>query len=86
MDLRANNPNSTFPAVQLATLGKGTVLNVNHKGASGSLATFQVAGSTTIRFTRAGKGIFDGGTQTGGADVAEAFEVELHHRGWRLCL
>ena len=76
LELRSSNPNSTFPAVQLATSGKGPVLNVSHKGTTGALATFQVGTSTKIRFTRAGKGIFDDGTQTGGADVAEAFEVE----------
>jgi hypothetical protein len=62
--------------VQLATLGKGPVLSVNHRGTAGALATFKLAGATKIRFNRNGKGFFNGGTQTGGADVAEAFEVE----------
>jgi hypothetical protein len=76
MDVRANNPNSTVPAIQFSSLGKGPVLTVNHRGTAGALAAFQIAGDTKIRFNRAGKGFFDGGTQTGGADVAEAFEVE----------
>lgn len=76
MDVRANNTNSTNPAVQLSTLGQGPLLQVNHKGSAGPLAVFQLAGDTKIRFSRAGRGFFDNGTQTGGADVAEAFEVE----------
>lgn len=76
MDVRANNTSSTAPAVQLSTLGLGPVLTVNHKGTAGALASFQVAGATKIRFNRNGRGFFNGGTQTGGADVAEAFEVE----------
>ena len=76
MDVRANNANSTVAAANLAHLGKGTVLNVNHRGTAGALATFQLAGVNKIRFARNGTGFFNGGTQTGGADVAEAFSVE----------
>ena len=42
----------------------------------GPLATFRRSGANQIRFSRSGKGFFNGGTQTRGADVAEAFEVE----------
>ena len=75
-DIRLNNTATTSPAVSIATLGNGLGLLVNHKGEAGGLATFQLAGENMVRFTRLGKGIFKGGTQTGGADLAEAFEVE----------
>ena len=64
------------PAVRAQTGGTGPVILANHTGSSGALAVFQTGGSNRIRFTRAGRGIFNDGTQTGGADVAEAFQVE----------
>ena len=38
-------------------------------------AIFESAGTHVARIDRTGKGYFDNGTQTGGADVAEAFDV-----------
>lgn len=70
------NTNSLRPTVNVRNYGKGTVLNVNHKGTVGDLAAFQVNEVNKIRFSRAGRGYFNGGTQIGGADLAEAFEVE----------
>ena len=75
-DIRSNNTSVTGSAVRMSMLGNGVVLEVDHRGTTGNLATFKRSGDTRIRFTRVGKGIFDNGTQTGGADVAEAFEVE----------
>jgi hypothetical protein len=72
----AFNTNSLRPTVNVRNYGKGTVLNVNHKGTVGDLAAFQVNEVNKIRFSRAGRGYFNGGTQIGGADLAEAFEVE----------
>lgn len=66
------------PAAELI-MNSGSTTNallVNHKGSSGNLALFQIAGANKIRFDRNGKGFFNGGTQTGGADLAEAFAVE----------
>jgi hypothetical protein len=72
-----NTPTSnTNAVVQATTSGTGSVLQVDHYGRSGNLALFRANGSNRIRFTHSGKGIFNGGTQTGGADVAEAFAVE----------
>jgi trimeric autotransporter adhesin len=82
MDVRANNTTSTIAAAAITTLGQGVVLRVNHRGPTGDLAVFQVAGGNKIRFNRAGWGIFNGGTQTGGADVAEAFETEGRVEGY----
>jgi hypothetical protein len=67
---------NTRPAVSATTNGTGSGLEVNHNGSSGNLALFRVNGNNRIRFTRSGRGIFNGGTQTGGADVAEAMAVE----------
>jgi hypothetical protein len=75
-DIRQNNSSTTAPAVSLSTLGNSSVLLVNHRGASGPLALFQLAGVNKIRFNRSGRGFFNAGTQMGGADVAEAFQVD----------
>jgi hypothetical protein len=43
---------------------------------SDNLAIFETDAGSVARIDATGKGIFNGGTQTGGADVAEAFSVE----------
>ena len=43
---------------------------------SGNLAVFKVDGTNVARINHNGKGFFNGGTQTSGADMAEAFDVE----------
>ena len=68
---------TSTPAAELV-VGAGTAnaLLVNHQGSGGNLALFQTAGANKVRFDRNGRGYFNGGTQSSGADVAEAFEVE----------
>jgi hypothetical protein len=75
-DIRANSTRSTQPAVRLSTLGAGPLLVANHRGSAGALAVFQLNGANRIRFARNGRGYFNGGTQSSGADVAEAIAVE----------
>ena len=75
-DIRANNTAATAPAVGLSTLGLGAVLRVDHRGASGDLAEFQVGGVNVARIDHEGAAYFNGGTKNKGADVAEAFEAE----------
>jgi hypothetical protein len=59
------------------TNGSATVMQVVCAAGAGNLAVFQKTGlGNVIRFDSTGKGFFNGGTQTGGADVAEAFAVE----------
>jgi hypothetical protein len=79
----ANNTANTAAATLVETRGTGALLQANHLGASGPLALFQVAGANRVRFSRNGRGYFNGGTQTGGADVAEAFGVEGSVRAYR---
>jgi hypothetical protein len=55
--------------------GTGNGLVVSHTGTSGNIATF-LSGGTVARIDKTGKGFFNGGTQVGGADLAESFEVE----------
>ncbi|WP_127129676.1 hypothetical protein [Pseudoflavitalea rhizosphaerae] len=43
--------------------------------ATGNTAVFQANGSNVARIDHTGRGFFNGGTQIGGADVAELFEV-----------
>jgi hypothetical protein len=64
------------PTVQITTVGTGNALLVNQDGPSGNIAVFQDAGTNVARVNKAGRGFFNGGTQTGGADVAEFFDVE----------
>ena len=42
---------------------------------SGNLAVFKVDGTNLARINHNGRGFFNGGTQTSGADIAEAFDV-----------
>jgi hypothetical protein len=67
---------NTQPVIWGTTNGTGPGLRIDQQSRSGELALFRANGSNRIRFTHSGKGIFNGGTQTGGADVAEAFAVE----------
>jgi hypothetical protein len=70
------NPNNSNAALIGRTNGTGTALLGNHLGASGDIAVFQNNYTNQARIDKNGRGFFNGGTQTGGADVAEAFEVE----------
>ncbi|MBC9934675.1 beta strand repeat-containing protein [Chitinophaga qingshengii] len=62
-------------ALEVVNNGQGTAFEVVHTGSSGDLAIFQTGGFNVARIDRTGKGFFNGGTQTSGADVAEAFDV-----------
>jgi len=54
----------------------GTALVANLDGSgTGNLAKFQVNGINVARIDNAGKAYFNGGTQLGGADVAEFFDI-----------
>ncbi len=50
--------------------GSGTSTTFNN-----NIAIFQTLAGNKARIDNTGKGFFDGGTQTGGADVAETFDV-----------
>jgi hypothetical protein len=75
-DIRANNTQSTAPAVQLSTLGQSTVLNVNHRGPTGRLGTFQTAGKNQIFLNRDGSGYFSSEVRAGNHGVTEAIVPE----------
>ena len=71
------------PAVKISNAAPGNALLVDHRSSlcsssqtSCNLAVFQTNGLNKIRFARGGKGYFALGTVSGGADLAEAFEVE----------
>lgn len=79
VDIRASNTSATGAAVRITAQSPASpALLVNHASTTtaGALAIFQAAGANMIRFGHNGKGFFNGGVQSGGADVAEAFEVE----------
>ena len=55
----------------------GTALVASVEGsAAGNPAVFKANGVNVARIDKTGKGFFNNGTQTGGADVAEYFDVE----------
>ncbi len=72
-----NAANST-PVLQAAGNGTGATLLVSNANAGAiDLAVFQKGGVGNVaRIDATGRGFFNGGTQTGGADIAEAFDVE----------
>lgn len=74
---RFSNFNSTNanPTLHISSNGTGSTLLINHSGTSGNLAVFQSAGINEARINKDGRGFFNGGTQSSGADLAEAFDV-----------
>ena len=73
---RINNSSNGSDAVIASTDGYGNALVANQGGTAGNIAVFQSNGSSKARIDKAGKGYFNGGTQSSGADVAETFAVE----------
>jgi trimeric autotransporter adhesin len=69
------NPSNTVSAIYATTNGSGATLYVNHGGNDGTLAIFANNNSHVARIDKTGKGFFNGGTQQGGAAIAEAFDV-----------
>ncbi|SDG29135.1 hypothetical protein SAMN04487996_11757 [Dyadobacter soli] len=69
------NSSNGQPTLYVTTNGTGNNLLINHTGPSGSLAVFQSGGTNMARINKAGRGFFNDGTQNGGADIAEAFDV-----------
>jgi len=70
-----NAANAT-PVLSVTNAGTGTGLFINHTGPSGNIAVYQSATLNVARIDKNGKGFFNGGTQSSGADVAELFDVE----------
>ena len=62
-------------ALQAVNVGQGAVLVADQQGSGTDVARFRTNGANQARIDRTGRGFFNGGTQTGGADVAEAFDV-----------
>jgi len=83
------NSSNTIDAVQIRNAGLAGALNIKNtnnsnavtvvrvtKSGSGDYIVFEDGvGTNKVRFDNAGKGFFNGGTQAGGADMAEAFDV-----------
>jgi hypothetical protein len=70
------NPANSNSAMRASTNGTGPALYTNHTGSTGNIAVFQSANITQARIDKTGKAFFNGGTQNGGADIAELFDVE----------
>lgn len=81
-EFEAHDAENNRPAVDIEHRGSGVGLQVDASG--GNIASFRrrrITGpgssstSTVVRFDSTGRGFFDGGTQSGGADLAEMFDV-----------
>jgi hypothetical protein len=70
------NAANSQAVLSVTNVGTGTGVFVNHTGPSGNIAVFQSASANVARVDKTGKGFFNGGTQSSGADLAEAFDVE----------
>lgn len=78
---RIDNNGNTNPAVEVVSSSSAAgsmALLVNHSGiaAGADVAVFQSGSTNVARIDKIGTGFFDGGVQSSGADVAEAFDVE----------
>ena len=75
-----NTANNGVGVLAIANSGgatNGTALVAELEGAdAGNTAEFKANGNNVARIDNTGKGFFNGGTQMGGADVAEFFDVE----------
>jgi hypothetical protein len=71
------NPQNSSEVLSVSTDGTGPGIMINNTNTNvvNSLATFKRASINKARIDGNGKGFFNGGTQTGGADLAEAFDV-----------
>jgi hypothetical protein len=69
------NTSNVNPTVHISNAGTASALFINHTGSSGDLAVFQNASANVARIDKTGRGFFNGGTQSSGADIAEAFDV-----------
>jgi hypothetical protein len=72
--LRADSGNSAGVAAYFVTSSTDATLVIDNKG-TGPLFKALANGVTSIRFDNTGKGFFNGGTQTSGADLAEFIPV-----------
>lgn len=70
------NNASAQPVVHVTTTGTGSTLLINHQGPSGNISVYQSESANVARINKVGRGFFNGGTQSSGADVAEVFDVE----------
>lgn len=72
----ATSSANTRPALVCETYGTGGALEAISMSSSRDIAIFSNNNGRVARIDGVGKGYFNGGTQTGGADIAEAFAVE----------
>ncbi len=77
-----SNTSNTNDALFVETPGSGNGLKINYGGNKANptpternVAIFQTTSTNVARIDAAGKGFFNGGTQSSGADIAEAFDI-----------
>jgi hypothetical protein len=73
---RISNPNGVAAILAECAADGPAALMTNHTGGSGNQAIFRTNGSNVARIDRSGKGYFNGGTQSSGADFAESVAVD----------
>lgn len=87
---------NTYEAVRMNNAGLAATLSLNATNAANTVTMVRIKKSGTgdyiifedgtginkMRLDNTGKGFFNGGTQTGGADIAEAFDVTGDRAGY----
>ena len=78
---RSNGTGTILSIDAYSPTGPQNVVKINTNG-TGNLAVFQTDAVNKVRIDNGGKGYFNGGMQSSGADMAEAFDVEDELRGY----
>jgi hypothetical protein len=69
------NAANTFNTLEISTTGSGTAVHVTGGANTQNLMVLASSGTGVARIDRTGKGFFNNGTQTGGADIAEVIDT-----------
>lgn len=69
------NSANTFNTLEVSTTGSGTAVHVTGGANTQDLVVLTSSGTKVARIDKTGKGFFNNGTQTGGADIAEVIDT-----------
>lgn len=69
------NATNTFNTLEVSTAGSGTAVHVAGGANTQDLVVLTSSGTKVARIDKSGKGFFNNGTQTGGADIAEVIDT-----------
>ena len=70
------NAANTFNTLEVSTTGSGAAVHVTGGANTQDLAVLTSSGTKVARIDKTGRGFFNNGTQTGGADIAEVIDTQ----------